>query len=401
MKKLQLAVLLMIPSLSYSQINIGTKAPEIDLEGIYNKEDGNAPNLKNLEGQIVVLDFWAIWCSPCIAAIPENNRLYKKYKDKGMQFIAITDDPQEKLENFLQKVKIDFWIGRDDNKQEFKNYNVQGRPQMYILNREGFIVYQGTNITEEMIVEVLATNSLTIPEKNTQSNVVLNGGFVGGEDPLYNGVLAMLGNKTTNRPRLIEQFIIRPSLDSVFGGSGYKIADGHVGITYSAGRLENIFQFLKDLSSPIWITNNTRDSANYDIIYWKKIESLEKAKLEVLGALENGLSIRYDSLQVEKKVNVLFLNNSNEAVRKLEQIEDGSYMAYIPMEVFVSQLEEKSRQYFRIDKSLQNMLVNNQGMDWMKLFHASASEIIEFLKTRGIAIKQEKQIITVFSINKL
>lgn len=401
MKKIKSLSLLFIPFFAYSQINIGTKAPEIYLEGIYNKVDGKTPSLKTLEGQIVILDFWAIWCSPCVAAIPENNKLYKKYKDKGVQFIAITDDPKEKLENFIKKVKVDFWIGRDDNKQEFKNYNVNGRPQMYILNRDGIIIYQGNNITEEMIVEVLATNSLTMPEKSTQSKVILNGGFAGGEDPLYNGVLEMLGDKTSNRPRLIEHLIIRPSLDSVFGGSGFKISDGHVGITYYAGRLENIFQFLHNLSSPIWITNNTKDSGNYDIIYWKKIESLEKAKSDIIHALSNGLSIRYDSLKIEKTVNVLFLSKPNETVRKYEQIEDGTYKTYIPIDALVSQLEEKSLQYFLLDKPLQDMLVNNQGMDWTRLFNANTSEIIDFLKTRGIALKQEKQTITVFLINKI
>lgn len=400
MHNIKLLLILFVPFFAYSQTKIGTKAPEIYLEGIYNKVDGKIPSLKTLEGQIIILDFWAIWCSPCVAAIPKHNLLYTKYKDKGVQFIAITDDPKEKLENFIKKVKIDFWIGRDDNKQEFKNYNVNGRPQMYIINRDGIVVYQGNYITEEMILEVLAKNSLAIPEKSIQSNIILNGGFAGGEDPLYNGVLEMLGNKTSNRPRLIEHMIIRPSLDSSYGGSGYKIFDGHVGITYHAGRLENIFQFLHNLSSPIWITNNTKDTGNYDIIYWKKTEKIETAKSEIEQALLNGLTIRYDSSQIESNVNVLSLSKPNEAVRKPEQIEEGTYNAFISIDVFISQLEEKSLQYFLLDESLQNMLVNNQGMDWEKLFHANPSEIIAFLKTRGITLKQEKRTITVFHISK-
>lgn len=401
MKKIQSLLILLAPFFAYAQVEIGTKAPEINLEGIYNKVDGKIPTLKTLAGQIVILDFWAIWCSPCVAAFSENNQLYNKYKDKGVHFIAITDDPKEKLENFMKRVKSDFWIGRDDNKQEFKNYKVNGRPQMYIINRDGNIVYRGQSVTEEMIAEVIATNTLTLAEKSVQPTVILNGGFAPGEDPLYNGVLTMLGNKTSTRKKLIEHVIIRPSLDTVWGGSGSKITpDGYVGITYYAGKLDNIFQFLHGLSSSVWITNNTNDTGNYDIIYWKKIESKAKAMSEIEQALFNGLSIRYDSLQSEKDVNILSLPKPNALVKKPEEIEEGTYNAYIAMKALVSQLEVKSKQYFLLDASLQNMLINNEGMDWRKLYNANASEIIDFLKTRGITLKSEKRTITVFYLNK-
>ena len=116
MRKIKLFIMLCVPLIAFSQINIGTKAPEIQLEAIYNKVDNKIPTLESLKGEIVVLDFWAIWCSPCVAAFPENNELYNKYKEQGLHFIAITDDPKEKLENFLKKVKVEFWIGRDEDK---------------------------------------------------------------------------------------------------------------------------------------------------------------------------------------------------------------------------------------------------------------------------------------------
>lgn len=176
-----------------AQIKVGTKAPELTLEGIYNRENSKIPTIESLKGKIVILDFWATWCTPCVAAFPENNKLSTEYKNKNVQFIAITDDPKEKLENFLGKMKIDFWVGRDDDKNDFKNYKVNGRPQMYIINKEGTIVYQGNKVTPEIIEEVIATNTVNPQKKEEYLKVITNGGFSPGEDPLYNAVSIMQG----------------------------------------------------------------------------------------------------------------------------------------------------------------------------------------------------------------
>lgn len=397
MRKIKLFIMLCVPLIAFSQINIGTKAPEIQLEAIYNKVDNKIPTLESLKGEIVVLDFWAIWCSPCVAAFPENNELYNKYKEQGLHFIAITDDPKEKLENFLKKVKVDFWIGRDEDKQDFNNYQIIARPQIYIINRDGIIVYQGSTVNEDMIKEVIATNSVTIPQKGETPKVVLNGIFGPGEDPLYNDIMIMLGK--TPSPQLIDHFIIRPSLDTIWGGVGCKIIDGFVGITCYAGKLENIFQLLHNLSSPIWIKNNTELNATYDIVYWKKIESIEKALSEIEQRLLNGLSIKCDAIQSKKNINILSLHKPNEAVKKSEQIEDGAYNAYTSISTFVSELENKSQQLYSVDESLQDMFIHNQGMEWEKLYNADVAEILDFLKAKGIILKQEIKTITLYHIN--
>lgn len=186
LKPLFLLIILVAPFIIHSQVEIGKKAPELNLEGIYNCKDKSL-QLESLKGNIVVLDFWATWCSPCVAAFPENNELYAKFKDKNVTFIAITDDSKEKLENFLKKVKIDFCVGRDDDKQEFRNYNVTGRPAMFIINRDGTLVYRGIHVSEETLLEVINTNGVAPEQKSNHPEVILNGGFRGGEDPVLTG----------------------------------------------------------------------------------------------------------------------------------------------------------------------------------------------------------------------
>lgn len=399
LKPFLLLIILAAPFIIHSQVEIGKKAPELHLEGIYNCKDKSL-QLESLKGNIVVLDFWATWCSPCVAAFPENNELYAKFKDKNVTFIAITDDSKEKLENFLKKVKIDFCVGRDDDKQEFRNYNVTGRPTMFIINRDGNLVYRGIHVSEETLLEVINTNGVAPGQKSNHPEVLLNGGFRGGEDPLFNGMKQMTGRKEFCSSALIDQLIIRPSLETNSAGFAYRMKDEHVGITYCSGLLEELVVFLRDLPSDIWVENKTGDSCRYDLVYWRKKESFEGAISEIEQSLSDGLSITFDSISSQKKVMVLSLPKTNEYVRTPEQIEEGTDKAYTSISLFMSKLEELTKQFHIADNSLKDQLVYNRGMEWKKLNDASATEIIDFLKAKGITVKQEMKVITTYTINR-
>lgn len=400
MNKIKLLIVLLIPFSVIAQVKVGTKAPEITLEGIYNRESDKIPTIKSLRGKIIILDFWATWCSPCIAAFPVYNELSIKYKNEGVQFIAITDDPKEKLDNFLAKMEMDLWVGHDEDKKGFDNYQVTGRPQMYIINREGIIVYEGNKVNEEMIEEVIATNTVTLSKKKEYAKVITRGGFTPGEDPIYNGLIQMLGREKDYS--LIEQVIIRPSLETSFGSYGSYKNDGHVGLTYSGGDLSNIFMFLnRKISSTIWITNNTGDTTKYDIIYWKKTDDYKSAFKEVEKKLTDGLSITFDTVKTLKTVNVLTVHNSNENLKKYEEIEQGTINLYTHINRFIFQLENKSGQYYIVDDSSQNTYIYNNGMNskQLNMNKGSSTEIIDYLKERGITVIQEKRTIYLFEIN--
>ena len=155
----------------------------------------------------------------------------------------------------------------------------------------------------------------------------------------------------------------------------------------------------RKISSTIWITNNTGDTTKYDIIYWKKTDDYKSAFKEVEKKLTDGLSITFDTVKTLKTVNVLTVHNSNENLKKYEEIEQGTINLYTHINSFIFQLENKSGQYYIVDDSSQNTFIYNKGMNSKELNKASSTKIIDYLKERGITVFQEKRTIYLFEIN--
>jgi len=113
----------------------GKPAPALALKEWMNS---NPLTLGGLKGKIVVLDFWATWCGPCIAAIPHNNQVAKKYADKGVVFIGVCAmRGAEKMAATAKAKGITYPIAADDGGATVKAYGVNSYPDYYIIDRSG------------------------------------------------------------------------------------------------------------------------------------------------------------------------------------------------------------------------------------------------------------------------
>jgi uncharacterized protein (TIGR03435 family) len=92
-------------------------------------------------GKVVVLEFWSTSCGPCVAYIPHLNDLADKFKDKPVQFIAVTDDKESVVKRFLKKTPINAWLGLGAQAgfAEENPYRVFGIPHTVIIDAHGQI----------------------------------------------------------------------------------------------------------------------------------------------------------------------------------------------------------------------------------------------------------------------
>ncbi len=109
--------------------------------------DGSKLNLpEDLKGKVVIVDFWATWCGPCIQSLPHLKKVYQEYEPKGVEIVGISLDRANKadhLRQFVQQQNMD-WVhtysGKYWQDPTVQKYGVQGIPAIWVLDRSGKVV---------------------------------------------------------------------------------------------------------------------------------------------------------------------------------------------------------------------------------------------------------------------
>jgi peroxiredoxin len=136
----------------------GKPAPDFKLTGL----DGKDVALADLKGSVVIVDFWATWCGPCVQSLPHLNKVYEDNKAAGLKVFALDlREAKDKVQAFVDKKKLTIPVLLDSDGKVAEAYKVSGIPQTVIIGKDGavrkvFVGFGGDESEQALRDEVAA-----------------------------------------------------------------------------------------------------------------------------------------------------------------------------------------------------------------------------------------------------
>ena len=114
-----------------------TLAPDFALPDL----EGNTVRLSDFKGKVIILDFWATWCPPCVKEIPHFVELYEKYRENGFQMIgiALSSGSAKDVKKFAAEHGINYPILMGNREVSRKYGNIRSIPTTFLIDRQGRI----------------------------------------------------------------------------------------------------------------------------------------------------------------------------------------------------------------------------------------------------------------------
>ena len=184
-------------SVKAKMLNVGDPAPPLAKMTWLNGEE-----IKNFApGKVYVLDFWAIWCGPCIQAMPHLAAIQDEYKDKGLVVVGVTTkDPNntmEKVAEFVEKKgkKFNYAFAYCDTEDTYKSFmeaaGQDGIPCSFVVDKTGKIAYIGHPMELEDVLEKIVAGTWRgqadvdeIKQSNDELDQIMKGSRTNAADAL-------------------------------------------------------------------------------------------------------------------------------------------------------------------------------------------------------------------------
>ena len=123
---------------------VGDTAPDFSITA----DNGQTITRTNFGGKLLVLNFWATWCAPCIEELPSLDQFQREFANSGVVVLGVSMDKDEKLyKRFLSRVNVSFLTARDPANKINAEYGTLKFPETYIINSDGKVLMKIINST--------------------------------------------------------------------------------------------------------------------------------------------------------------------------------------------------------------------------------------------------------------
>jgi cytochrome c biogenesis protein CcmG, thiol:disulfide interchange protein DsbE len=132
-------VIVVAGSLKPKIVNQGDTAPNFTIT----TDQGRTITRSDFGGKLLVLNFWASWCGPCVQETPSLNEFARRYAGQGVVVLGVSVDRKEdKYRDFLKKMNVQFLTARDPDAKLSSRFGTFMYPETYIIDRNGTVLYK-------------------------------------------------------------------------------------------------------------------------------------------------------------------------------------------------------------------------------------------------------------------
>nr|WP_293294661.1 TlpA disulfide reductase family protein [Allomuricauda sp.] len=365
---------------SISPVKIGDKINISDYDLV------NVKNGKIEKNKLLLLDFWATWCGPCIASFPHLEKLQEKYKN-DLQIIAISDENVDVVNDFLAKKTYELKFLNDVDKQLFKKFAVTNRPTRCLISKDGEFIWVGNSKDfEKVLIEYLDFGQISEPNITEFNKAYYN-----------------LDSITEKKIEFDNYQLSEGKNPKLYFAKNQKNEDDLIDITYVSVPVTDVimdFLEIKDLS----LINNKPelDTILLNIKAKSGFLTYGQGKTKILNDIQNVYNFNIKTKSKNTDVYILKIINPNLLEKHFENIEGGGMVERKSGQHIVTRLSLK-----QLASYLQNRLkihIQFEGENDSKYnFVFDDFENLESLKPQfdkiGIGLSKLSRDVKYFEIN--
>jgi thiol-disulfide isomerase/thioredoxin len=139
-----------IPTGAYAALKKGQPAPPIKVVTL----SGQSVSLANYRGYVLVLDFFASWCHPCINSIPHLIDINQRYGSQGLQILGLSlDEDRDELVDFIRPKKVNYPVAPADEELQIR-YGLRSIPMIVLINKKGIVADIFLGLTDKSSINL-------------------------------------------------------------------------------------------------------------------------------------------------------------------------------------------------------------------------------------------------------